>query len=220
DAGVISEYLKALHALTRAEAIDTSAAAINEARKFETTLCAGAVGVWAADRQEVWKHAFHDAFGDAAVACPADNYYVNKLRKRGMTPIVMNSDPMGLCKRVGIRIHRNVLSPTDNARMNIVPGTSELFHVVWAAMERRGLTNKPKPEVRIFKAVGDGQMGQRIGNTVYINESYLGSDKEGMIAVHEIMHYLTDAGDCTESFEYALSHMAYKALGLNQCPEG
>jgi hypothetical protein len=84
-----------------------------------------------------------------------------------------------------------------------------LIRKIWGILKEEGLTaNKEMPKYRTFRGFNRGEEveGYYENGGIFINEDYCSINT----VLHEFIHYITDATDCTSDFqEFAIKVAAH-----------
>ena len=184
-----------------------------------------------ARREKAWRQAFAQIAGDDAVLTGKGS--VAQLEKKGFKPIVAPENLVNAASVYGVATPSKVLSGDELSGREIgtaSPDAQAAVDFVWRQLEGIGLTNgKQKPPVRSFTSILDGGTmlnGFYREGMVYLHRdlgasgSVVGgqqalSDRLLKVAMEEVAHFVTGAGDNSRDFQDYLLDVAVKLARRN-----
>jgi hypothetical protein len=148
------------------------------------------------------KAAWEAALGNRVVCDSAAR--AAQVATKGVQTVVVKEDVFEVFKDAGVASSDDKLSPLEQQGATPVPATPEAIETldqVWDWLKDIEMTNgKDKPEYHCFTKVDEGThlFGYQEGNKVYLN---VDDTRNRHVALHELTHYITDAQDCTSTFQ-------------------
>lgn len=179
-----------------------------------------------ARRQKNWQEAFSQVAGGDGVLTGKGT--VDQLERKGFVPVVAPENLVSAAASYGVQTSATVLSVDELSGREITDATPDAqaaVDLVWELLEEIGLTNgKEKPPVRCFASILDGGVmlnGYFRDDTVFIHRDLGGSgsevagrnalsDRLVKVALEELAHYVTGAGDNSRDFQDFVLEVAVK----------
>jgi len=167
--------------------------------------------------QELWKGAWRLAHGNAVVAMGYSPLCDSAKQRGHDVVIVPQGNWLKAIEAAGIPSLYSVLDDVNIKGDKMLEPTDEdkkVFDTVWAWLELVDLTRgKAKPNFTLYERVqtDDSQIfGYCLGKTIHIHLEHRANHQTYL---EEIAHYVTNASDCTRSFqEYAFKAASKLAL--------
>ena len=176
---------------------------------YEIKVFFNATGHVAYNGKNGWAPAFKKLFGEKAVVCDNDAFFVDKIEKAGKKPIIVPDNNMReFLRKAGVASPLDILSETEQEFSSVVEPSSEaqeMFDQAWNDMEAQGLTGgKPKPGLKMFHErpdTWDTVKGRYHEGVCYINADIVGSHDEYTTHVEELCHHVSGQGDRSPKFK-------------------
>ena len=177
-------------------------------------------------RQKNWQEAFAQVAGVDGVLTGKGS--VDQLERKGFVPVVAPENLVSAAASYGVQTSASVLSLDELSGREITdasPDAQASVDLVWDILDEIGLTNgKEKPPVRCFTSILDGGTmlnGYYRDGEVFINRDLGGSgsvvagrhalsDRLVKVALEELAHYVTGAGDNSRDFQDFVLEVAVK----------
>lgn len=156
------------------------------------------------------KRAFFKVYGESYITSDSRTYEAAK--SKGMKCVLLPPEWCTACVSSGVKSADSYLSEVEKRGYATIPPNKELkriFNSVWRKVIQFDMNNgKPAPKLVMFSiGVPDNTHlnGYQKGDTVYINSNTGVNPKT---VLHEVLHYVSDADDCTESFQQVILKFA------------
>lgn len=130
-----------------------------------------------------WYAAWLGVFSDNACACTADSHVIERVRRAGYTPIILDSNTLSVLESTGmIRTHKKILTKDELEGMDIIEAEVESLHTNWMILQRCGVTcGVAKPKTYTFtKPTTEGSQltGFLRDGGIHLNLEIIGSRME------------------------------------------
>lgn len=165
------------------------------------------------DCQENWKKQWNSIYPDSVIV-PSDvfPFFADRLNSKGIRAIAIDPYWYEILENYGIPTYTQADSQIGQKGIineNVLTEHECLIMAVWDILKKEGLTaNKPMPKYSTFRAFNRGGEveGYYKNGEIFINEDYCSVNT----VLHELIHYITEATDCSNDFqEFAIKVAAH-----------
>ena len=189
-----------------------------------------------AERRKNWSEAFALVAGDDGVLTGKGT--ANQLERKGYVPVIASENLVSAAGTYGVQTSASVLSVDELSGRQIsepTPDAQAAVDLMWELLEGVGLTNgKQKPPVKVFTSILNGGVqlnGYYRSGEVFINADLAGTGSVGsehkslshrllVVALEELSHFVTEAGDNSRDFQNFLLDVTVKLARLGEEKSG
>lgn len=139
---------------------------------------------------------------------------VDKIKRKGFTPILIDTQWVRLLEKSGVTTQFQILSDLETKGHTLLiadPSTAKIIDKYWKLLAKLGFTNnKTKPGLKMFESVMDG--GEILGgyykdNTIYISLEHA---QNHITILEELVHHVTGSSDQSRDMQDFLLRLAVR----------
>jgi hypothetical protein len=161
-------------------------------------------------KKATWQTAFREAFGDTAMAV-FNQHQMEIAIKKGYKPIAFPDNCHQLIKDLDLPRAQKILGQDESEGLKTSdPGsrTKKTVEKVWQKLQEKNLIRDrsiPLPDCKVFTMVGSEAGNVKLGfyrqNTIYLNQTIIGSQQEVTTILEEMVHHITKATDMSRDMQ-------------------